>query len=58
MANIGLTAFKRPLLFHRNGMTTGWKRLGKVSTDSTKAIKLILDAELAENVISPNHALR
>ena len=29
--------FKRPLLTHRSMITTGWKRVGKVSRDNTKA---------------------
>ena len=30
-AEIGPDAFKRPLLTHRNAITTGWKRVGRVS---------------------------
>ena len=37
LTEIGPEAFKRPLLTHRNGITTGWKRAGKVSRDNTKA---------------------
>ena len=31
LAEIGPKAFKRPLLTHRNAITTGWKRVGRVS---------------------------
>ena len=37
LAEIGPEAFKRPLLSHRNAITTGWKRVGRVSRDNTKA---------------------
>ena len=36
-AEIGPDAFKRPLLTHRNAITTGWKRVGRVSRDNTRA---------------------
>ena len=49
-AEIGPEAFKRPLLTHRNAITTGWKRVGKVSRDNTKARKSILEEDLAKNV--------
>ena len=47
---IGLEAFKRSLLNHRNAITTGWKRAGRVSQDNTKARESILEVELAKNV--------
>ena len=50
LAEIGPAAFKRPLLTHPNGITTGWKRIGKVSRDKTKARELILEEDLAKNV--------
>ena len=31
LTEIGPEAFKRPLLTHRNAITTGWKRVGRVS---------------------------
>ena len=37
LVEIGPEAFKRPLLTHRNAITTGWKRVGRVSRDNTKA---------------------
>ena len=49
-AEIGPEAFKRPLLTHRNAITTGWKRVGKMSRDNTKARELILEEDLAKNV--------
>ena len=30
LAEIGAEAFKRPLVTHRNAITTGWKRVGRV----------------------------
>ena len=50
LAEIGPEAFKTPLLTHRNAITTGWKRVGRVSRDNTKARKSILEEELAKNV--------
>ena len=50
LAEIGPAAFKRPSLTHPNGITTGWKRIGKVSRDKTKARELKLEADLAKNV--------
>ena len=50
MAEIGPEAFKRPLLTHRSGITTGWKRVGRVSKDNTKAKETILEENLAKNV--------
>ena len=46
-AEIGLEAFKRPLLTHRNAITTGWKRVGRVSRDKTKSI---LEEHIAKSV--------
>ena len=50
LAEIGREAFKRPLLTHRNATTTGWKRVGRVSRDNTKARETILEEDLAKNV--------
>ena len=50
LAEIGPEAFKTPLLTHRNAITTGWKRVGRVSRDNTKARESILEEELAKNV--------
>ena len=50
LAKIGPEAFERPLLTHRNGKTTEWKWVGKVSRDNTKARESILEADLAKNV--------
>ena len=47
---IGPEAFKRPLLTHQNAITTGWKRVGRVYRDNTKARELILEEDLAKNV--------
>ena len=49
-AEIGPEAFKRPLLTHRNAITTGWKRVGRVSRNNTKARESILEKDLAKNV--------
>ena len=50
LAGIGPEAFKRPLLTRRNAITTGWKRVGGVSRDTTKARESILEEDLAMNV--------
>ena len=50
LAQIGSEVFKRPLLTHRNAITTGWKSVGKVSRDNTKARESILEEDLAKNV--------
>ena len=50
LAEIGPEVFKRPLLTHRNAITTGWKRVGRVSRHNTKARELILKEDLAKNV--------
>ena len=50
LAEIGPEAFKRPLLTHRNAITKGWKRVGRVSRDNTKARESILDEDLEKNV--------
>ena len=47
---MGPEAFKRPLLTHRNAITTGWKRAVKVSRNNTKARESILEEDLAKNV--------
>ena len=49
-AEIGPDAFKRPLLTHRNAITTGWKRVGRVSRNNTRARESILEEDLAKNV--------
>ena len=49
-AEIGPEAFMRPLLTHRNAIMTGWKRVGRVSRNNTKARELILEEDLAKNV--------
>ena len=49
VAEVGPEAFKRPLLTHRNGITTRCKRVGKVSRDNTKARESILEEDLAKN---------
>ena len=50
LAEIGPESFKRPLLTHRSAITTGWKRVGRVSRDNTKAREAILEEDLAKNV--------
>ena len=50
LAEIGPEAFRRPLLTHRNAITTEWKRVGRVSRNNTKARESILDEDLAKNV--------
>ena len=50
LAEIGSGFFKRPLLTHRNAITTGWKRVVRVSRDNTKARESILEEDLAKNV--------
>ena len=49
-AEIEPEAFKRPLLTHRNAITTGWKRVGRVSRNNTRARESILEEDLAKNV--------
>ena len=49
-AEIGPDAFKRPVLTHRNAITTGWKRVGRVSRNNTRARESILEEDLAKNV--------
>ena len=46
LAEIGPEAFKRPLLTHRNAITAGWKRVGRVSRDKTKAREPIFEEDL------------
>ena len=50
LAEIGPEVFMRPLLTHRNAITTGWKRVGRVSQDNTKARESIFEEDLAKNV--------
>ena len=50
LATIGPENFRRPLLTHRNAIATGWKRVGRVSRDNTKARESILEEDLAKNV--------
>ena len=50
LAEIGPEAFKRLLLTHRNAIKTGWKRVGRLSSDNTKARESILEEDLAKNV--------
>ena len=50
LAEIGPEAFKRPLLTHRNAITTGWKKVGRESQDNTKAMESILEEDLAKNL--------
>ena len=50
LVEIGPEAFKRPLLTHRNAITTGWKKVGRVSRDNTRARESILEEDLAKNV--------
>ena len=55
LAEIGPEAFKRPLLTHRNAITTGCKRGGRLSRNNTKARESILEEDLAKNVILSLH---
>ena len=55
LAEIGPEAFKRPLLIHRNAITTGWKRVVILSRDNTKARETILEEDLAKNVCLSLH---
>ena len=50
LAEIGPEAFKRSLLTDRYAITTGWKRVGRVSRDNTRARESILEEDLAKNV--------
>ena len=56
LAEIAPDAFKRPLLTHRNAITTVWKRVGRVSRDNTKARESILEEDLAKNVSLSLHS--
>ena len=49
-AEKGPEALKRSLLTHLNGISTGWKRVGKVSRVNTKAREPILEEDLAKNM--------
>ena len=48
LAEIRPEAFKKPLQSHCNAITTGWKRIDRVSRDSIKAREPILE-DLAKN---------
>ena len=50
LAEIGPEASKRSLLTHQNAITTGWKRVGRLSRDNTKARESILEEDLAKNL--------
>ena len=50
LAEFGPENFKRPLLTHCNGITTGWKRAGKVSRDNTKSKECLSEEYLAKNM--------
>ena len=50
LAEIGPEAVKRPLLTHRNAIKMGWKRVGRLSRDNTKARESIFEEDLAKNV--------
>ena len=54
-AKIGPDAFKTPLLTHRNAITTGWKRVGRVSRDNSRARESILEEDLAKNISMSLH---
>ena len=65
LVELGPEVFKRPLFTHRNGITTGWMRVGKESRVNSKARESILEEDLAKNVSSyrepkvkklPNHS--
>ena len=46
LAKIGPEPSRRPLLTHLNAIATGWKRVGRVSRDKTKARESILEEDL------------
>ena len=50
LVEIGSEVYKRPLLTHRNAITTGWKRVVRVSRDNNKARESTLEEDLAKNV--------
>ena len=50
LAETGPEPFKRLWLTHRNAIITGWKRVGRVSRDNTKAREMILEEDLAKNM--------
>ena len=54
-AEIGPDTFKRPLLTHRNAITTGWKRVGRVSIDNSRSRESILEEDLAKNTSMSLH---
>ena len=43
-------SFQETPVHHRNAITAGWKRVGKMSRDNTKARESILEEDLAKNV--------
>ena len=49
-AEIGSEAFKSSLMTHRNAITRGWKKVGRVSRNNTKARESVLEEDLAKNV--------
>ena len=49
LLEIGPEAFKGPLLTYRNAIIKGWKRVGNVSQDNTKARESLLEIDLAKN---------
>ena len=55
LAEIGPEAFRSPLLTHGNAITTGWKRVGRVSRDNTKTRDSILEEDIAKNVSMSLH---
>ena len=48
LAEIGPESFKRPLLTHRNAITTGWKRVGRVSRDNYQSKRVDTGGRLGE----------
>ena len=45
-----IESFQETTAHHRNRITTGWKRVGKVSRDNTKARESMLEEDIAKNV--------
>ena len=57
LAEIEPEVFRWLLPTQRNGLTTGWKKVGKVSRDNTKARQSILEEYLAKNAsLSLHHS--
>ena len=50
LAEIEPEVFTTPLLTNRNAITTGWKRVVRMSRNNTKARESILEEDLAKNV--------